>query len=69
MISRNSSGDETGQTHGSNVSSDDRGDWSGADGILTLAADNGDAYEFRYKIEGNALMLSQPGRDPQLWQH
>ena len=67
MVHRDSGGYETGQTAASATSDDLRGRWHVAFGLLTLEADNGDAYEFRLEIHPREMLLSQPGRDPQLW--
>jgi hypothetical protein len=67
MVHRNSSGDDIGQTAANSASPDARGTWSTSGSLLTLAADNGDAYEFRIEVYSDSLMLSQPGREPTLW--
>lgn len=67
MVHRSSGGYETGRTAASATGSDSRGRWRVSGTLLTLQADNGDVYEFRLEIYPREMLLSQPGRDPQLW--
>jgi hypothetical protein len=45
----------------------DRGTWETGHGVLTFNYDDQLYSEFSYYVEGNGLLLSQPGRDRQLW--
>ena len=45
----------------------ERGTWETGRGLLTLNCDDQTCYEFSYYADGNSLMLSQPGREKQLW--
>ncbi len=45
----------------------ERGTWETGHGVLTLNCDDQTCYEFSYYVEGNSLMLSQPGRGNQVW--
>ena len=51
----------------SSVGADERGTWETGRGILTLNYDDNMSSEFSYYVEGNDLLLQQPGRDNQLW--
>jgi hypothetical protein len=51
----------------SKVPPDERGTWESGHGVLTLNYDNQMYSEFSYYLEGNDLLLSQPGRENQLW--
>jgi hypothetical protein len=51
----------------SNVPPGERGRWETSRGILTLYYDDELYSEFSYYVEGNSLLLSQPGRERQLW--
>ena len=44
-----------------------RGTWETGHGVLTLNCDDQTCFEFSYYVEGNGLVLSQPGREKQLW--
>jgi hypothetical protein len=67
MVHRDSGGYETGRSAANAVGTDSRGRWQVSGTLLTLEADNGDVYEFRLEVYPRELLLSQPGRDPQLW--
>lgn len=45
----------------------ERGTWETGHGVLTLHYDDQMYSEFSYYVEGNSMMLSQPGRENQLW--
>jgi hypothetical protein len=51
----------------SKVPPGDRGTWETNGGILTLHYDDEMASDFSYYVEGNSMLLSQPGRERQLW--
>jgi hypothetical protein len=51
----------------SKVRPGERGTWETGHGILTLNYDDQTCSEFSYYLEGNSLILSQPGREKQLW--
>ena len=45
----------------------ERGTWETGHGVLTLNYDNQLYSELSYYVEGNDLMLSQSGRENQIW--
>jgi hypothetical protein len=51
----------------SRVPPDERGTWETARGILTLNYEDNMCSEFSYCVQGNDLLLQQPGRDNQFW--
>jgi hypothetical protein len=51
----------------SKVPPGERGTWETSHDVLTLNCDDQTCFEFSYYLEGNDLMLSQPGRENQLW--
>ena len=51
----------------SRAPADDRGTWETKGRILTLNYDDNMCSEFDYYVEGNDLLLQQPGRENQLW--
>lgn len=67
MVHRDSAGDEVGRSAASGAPADERGRWSTEGTRLTLEADNGDVFEFRFEVHPDALLLSQAVRDAKLW--
>ena len=51
----------------SRVAPGDRGTWETARGILTLHYEDNMTSDFSYYVQGDDLLLQQPGRDNQLW--
>jgi hypothetical protein len=49
------------------VPAEERGTWETARGTLTLNFEDNMCSEFSYYVEGDDLLLQQPGRDNQLW--
>jgi hypothetical protein len=45
----------------------ERGTWETGNDVLTLHYDDQMYSEFSYYLQGNSLMLSQPGGERQLW--
>ncbi len=67
MVHRDSTGDEVGRSAASGAPADERGTWHVTGTRLTLEADNGDVYEYRFEVHPDSLLLSQHGRDSRLW--
>jgi len=68
FVRRSSDGSWAGiDTLCSNVPPGERGTWETGHGVLTLHYDNQMYSEFSYYLDRNGLMLSQPGREYQVW--
>jgi hypothetical protein len=66
-VQRSSSGDELSKMMLENATPDSRGRWSTSGSTLNQEADDGSFYTFRMDFHQGDLMLSQPGREPQIW--
>jgi hypothetical protein len=68
FVRRSSDGSWAGMdTLCSNVAAGQRGTWETGHGVLTLNYDDQMYSEFSYYLDRNGLMLSQPGREYQVW--